>query len=118
LLGAGDILPYGAVCVAAGLALGADLALPPVLLANVIGRHESTAAYYGVWTLLAKLALAISGLALPLLALLGYQPGVSGSVALGWVYAAVPCVFKLVALLLLKTAPASDSLAVSPETVS
>jgi GPH family glycoside/pentoside/hexuronide:cation symporter len=118
LLGAGDVLLYGAVCVAAGLALGADLALPPVLLANVIGRHESTAAYYGVWTLLAKLALAMSGLALPLLALLDYQPGVSGNPALGWVYAAVPCVFKLIALLLLKTIPASDSLAVLPETTS
>lgn len=118
LLGAGDVLLYGAVCVAAGLALGADLALPPVLLANVIGRHESTAAYYGVWTLLAKLALAISGLALPLLALFDYQPGMSGNPALGWVYAAVPCVFKLIALLLLKTAPASDSLAVLPETSS
>jgi GPH family glycoside/pentoside/hexuronide:cation symporter len=117
-LGAGDVLLYGAVCVAAGLALGADLALPPVLLANVIGRHESTAAYYGVWTLLAKLALALSGLALPLLALFDYQPGMSGSAGLGWMYAAVPCVFKLIALLLLKTAPASDSLAVLPETTS
>lgn len=117
-LGAGDVLLYGAVCVAAGLALGADLALPPVLLANVIGRHESTAAYYGVWTLLAKLALALSGLALPLLALFDYRPGMSGSAALGWMYAAVPCVFKLIALLLLKTAPASDSLAVLPETSS
>lgn len=117
-LGAGDVLLYGAVCVAAGLALGADLALPPVLLANVIGRHESTAAYYGVWTLLAKLALALSGLALPLLALFDYQPGMSGSAGLGWMYAAVPCVFKLIALLLLKTAPASDSLAVLPETSS
>ncbi|WP_016832825.1 MFS transporter [Herbaspirillum lusitanum] len=118
LLGAGDVLLYGAVCVAAGLALGADLALPPVLLANVIGSNESTAAYYGVWTLLAKLALAFSGLALPLLALFDYQPGMSGNAALGWTYAAVPCVFKLMALLLLRTAPASDSLAVLPETSS
>jgi len=118
LLGAGDVLFYGAVCVAAGLALGADLALPPVLLAGVIGRHESTAAYYGVWTLLAKLALAISGLAFPLLALLGYQPGLSGYASLGWVYAAVPCAFKLIALLLLKTAPASDLLPGLPETTS
>ena len=118
LLGAGDVWLYGVVCVAAGLALGADLALPPVLLATVIGKQESTADYYGIWTLLAKLALAVSGLALPLLAALGYVPGVvsiqAGTTALAWVYAALPCVFKLVALLLLRNLPASSSLSAAP----
>jgi len=108
LLQAGDVWLYASICIAAGLALGADLALPPVLLAGVIGKNESPAAYYGVWTLLAKLALAVSGLALPLLAVLGYQPGmggIGGITALGWVYAAVPCLFKLLALLLLRSMP-------------
>jgi GPH family glycoside/pentoside/hexuronide:cation symporter len=100
LLQAGDVLWYGLVCIAAGLALGADLALPPVLLAGLIGEDENTAAYYGVWTLLGKLALALSGLCLPLLAALGYQPGMSGSMALGWMYALLPCACKLLALLL------------------
>jgi GPH family glycoside/pentoside/hexuronide:cation symporter len=100
LLQAGDVLWYGLVCIAAGLALGADLALPPVLLAGLIGEDENTAAYYGVWTLLGKLALALSGLCLPLLAALGYQPGMSGSAALGWMYALLPCTCKLLALLL------------------
>jgi GPH family glycoside/pentoside/hexuronide:cation symporter len=99
-LQAGDVLWYGLVCIAAGLALGADLALPPVLLAGLIGEDENTAAYYGVWTLLGKLALALSGLCLPLLAALGYQPGMSGSAALGWMYALLPCTCKLLALLL------------------
>ena len=99
-LHAGDVLPYGLICVAAGLALGADLALPPVLLAGIIDGDDRTAAYYGVWTLLSKLALAVSGLALPLLGLLGYQPGLTGSTALAWVYAVLPCAFKLLALLL------------------
>jgi glycoside/pentoside/hexuronide:cation symporter, GPH family len=102
-LHAGDVFWYALVCLAAGLALGADLALPPVLLAGMIGRAENTAAYYGIWTLLGKLALALSGLTLPLLALLGYQPGLQGGVALGWVYAGLPCVFKLLALLLSAT---------------
>lgn len=99
-LQAGDVLLYSLICVAAGLALGADLALPPVLLAGIIEDEARTAAYYGVWTLLAKLALAVSGLALPLLALLDYQPGMTGSSALIWVYAVLPCGFKLLALLL------------------
>lgn len=98
LLGAGDVAPYFGVCIAAGVALGADLAMPPVLLAELIDTEESAGAYYGVFTLLGKLALAFSGLALPALAALGYRPGSAGGVALPLVYAGVPCLFKLLAL--------------------
>jgi len=111
-LGAGDIIAYLIVCIAAGLALGADLALPPVLLAKLIRQDSSPASYFGVWTLLGKLALALSGLALPALAALDYQPGSPASPALAWVYAGVPCAFKLIAFLLLtriKTEPAGVS---------
>ncbi|MBM5571066.1 MULTISPECIES: MFS transporter [Deefgea] len=111
-LGAGDIIAYLIVCIAAGLALGADLALPPVLLAKLIRQDSSPASYFGVWTLLGKLALALSGLALPALAALDYQPGSPAGPELAWVYAGVPCAFKLIAFLLLtriKTEPAGVS---------
>ena len=98
LLGAGDVLSYFAVCIAAGAALGADLAMPPVLLAELLGADEAAGAYYGVFTLLGKLALALSGLALPVLAALGYRPGVAGGAALALVYAAFPCLLKLLAM--------------------
>lgn len=98
LLGPGDVLPYFIVCIAAGAALGADLAMPPVLLAELIGAGEAAGAYYGVLTLLGKLALAVSGLALPLLAALGYRPGVAGGAALALVYAGLPCLLKLLAM--------------------
>ncbi|QLI82857.1 MFS transporter [Chitinibacter fontanus] len=101
-LGQGDSTAYLLVCIAAGLALGADLALPPVLLARLIPSDEAAATYYGVWTLLGKLALALSGLALPLLAVLGYTPGIPAGAELAWVYAGVPCLFKLLALVLLR----------------
>ncbi|KAF0813071.1 Inner membrane symporter YicJ [Andreprevotia sp. IGB-42] len=107
LLGPGDHWPYLVVCVLAGLALGADLTLPPVLLAQLIPPHEQPASYYGVWTLLGKLALALSGLMLPLLAWLGYQPSQQVEVGnrAGWAlalsYAVLPCVIKLLALLAL-----------------
>lgn len=100
-LGAGDVYAYFLICVTAGLALGSDLALPPVLLANVIDDASKSASYFGIWTLLGKLALAVSGLALPLLAGLGYQPGVSSGVVLALVYAGVPCILKLMAWRLL-----------------
>lgn len=98
LLGPGDVLPYFAVCLAAGAALGADLAMPPVLLAGIIPADEPAGAYYGVLTLAGKLALACSGLALPLLAMLGYRPGMAGGMALALVYAALPCTLKLLAM--------------------
>ncbi len=98
-LNSGDIGWYVMVCVASGLALGADLALPPVLLAEIIPPHHAPASYYGIWTLLGKLALAISGLALPLLSLFHYQPGqATHSGNLVMLYAALPCLLKLLAM--------------------
>jgi glycoside/pentoside/hexuronide:cation symporter, GPH family len=101
-LGAGDITAFAVICVLSGLALGADLALPPSLLADVIGRRglmEGTGSYFGLWTLATKLNLALAaGIALPLLEALGYQPGgrdAAGLTALAIVYALVPCALKL-----------------------
>jgi len=100
-LGPGDAVAYAVVCVLSGLALGADLVLPPVLLANALGPGRDPAAEYGIWTLLGKLATALSALALPLLAALGYHPGAGGGRALVLAYAVLPCLLKLAALALL-----------------
>jgi glycoside/pentoside/hexuronide:cation symporter, GPH family len=104
-LGAGDSTAFAIVCALSGLALGADLALPPSLLADVIQRDGSmrgTGAYFGLWTLATKLNLALAaGIALPLLGALGYAPGArdTGAVnALALIYAGVPCLLKLGAI--------------------
>jgi len=96
VLGKGDLIPYAAVCIAAGAALGADLALPPVMLGQALG--DRLGAGFGLFTLLGKLALAIAGLTLPLLAWLGYMPGHGGGASLVVAYAVLPCVFKLLAM--------------------
>ena len=108
-LGAGDVAAYTAVCLASGVALGADLALPGALLAGVIqraghgGRLEG--AYFGWWNFATKLNLALAaGIALPLLALFGYTPGSrdAGALhALTLAYCLLPCALKLVAAALL-----------------
>jgi Na+/melibiose symporter-like transporter len=105
LLGPGDVTAFAIICALSGLALGADLALPPSILADVIGRRggmQSTGAYFGLWTLATKLNLALAaGIALPLLAALGYSPGAADADArdaLAFVYAAVPCALKLAAV--------------------
>lgn len=109
LLGPGDTTAYLLVCLAAGAALGADLTLPPLLLAQALGRHAGAGAAFGMFTLLGKLALAVSGLALPLLAALGYQPGNGAGPALALTYAGLPCALKLLAMLALWRYPAAPS---------
>lgn len=102
-LGEGDWVGYTAICVLSGVALGADLAIPPALLARVIDedgeRDRSDGAYFGLWHFFNKLNLAVAaGLALPLLQLLGYAPGVRDATALAALsasYALLPCALKL-----------------------
>ena len=43
LLGPGDMYAFAVICALSGLALGADLALPPSMLADVIGRRRRDA---------------------------------------------------------------------------
>ena len=108
-LGTGDVLGFAVVCMASGLALGADLALPGALLTGVIqraghgGRLEG--AYFGWWNFATKLNLALAaGVALPLLAAFGYQPGSRDPAALQALTAAyclLPCALKAAAMGLL-----------------
>jgi Na+/melibiose symporter-like transporter len=102
--------------VLSGIGLGADLALPPSILADVndederqgAGRNEG--AYFGLWALTTKMNLAISaGVALPLLGAFGYAPKAANSAGslfvLSAVYALLPCVLKLLAALALWMSP-------------
>ena len=153
LLGGGDLVAYGLICVLSGLALGADLSLPPSLLADLLarsrtarhadghaerssggraavssdgyadansdaraeggsmGRAEGQAvpleagACFGWWNFVTKANLALAaGLALPLLAVLGYEPGArdAGAVsALAGMYGFAPLALKVAAIALL-----------------
>ena len=108
-LGSGDTAAYAAVCVASGIALGADLALPGALLTGVIqqaghgGRAEG--AYFGWWNFATKLNLALAaGVALPALQFFGYAPGRQDERALDALtiaYCVLPCALKLIAVALL-----------------
>ncbi len=111
-LGAGDFPAFAAICVLSGAALGADLALPPALLARVIALngHADTheGAYFGLWNFANKMNLALAaGLALPALQVLGYTPGArtpEALDALAFAYAVLPCLLKLAAAALLLVA--------------
>ena len=116
-LGTGDVWLYVLVCAVSGAALGADLALPPAMLADAIApaQRANTGLYFGVWALIAKFSLALAaGAALPLLGVLGYVPGepaTAGSLSL--LYAVLPLAFKLVAAWVIWPVPAKFNLAES-----
>lgn len=104
-LGAGEWLAFAVICVGSGLAIGADLAVPTAWLAGHLARQQQqqhSAGTMGWWNLVNKLALAASaGLALPLLAAMGYHPGAtepSALQALTLCYAVLPLLLKATAL--------------------
>jgi GPH family glycoside/pentoside/hexuronide:cation symporter len=103
VVGPGDLVAFALVCTLSGIGLGADLALPPALLARVI-----EGAYFGLWNFANKMNLALAaGLALPVLEALGYAPGARDATALdalAFAYAVLPCLLKLAAAALLLVA--------------
>lgn len=114
LLGPGDTAWFLVVCVATGLALGADLALPPAMQADVVdvdtagGGAERTGLYFGLWGMATKLALAVAvGVAFPLLDAVGFVAAdpPAGTLALALAYAALPIALKAVAIALVWTFP-------------
>lgn len=115
-LDSGALAGFALICALSGIALGADLALPPALLAGVIHaaghRGLREGAYFGLWSWVTKLNLALAaGIALPLLEWLGYVPGTvsdAGQHALVAAYALLPCALKAGAGLLLWRAPLDD----------
>ena len=104
-LGAGDIVPFVIVCVLSGAALGADLSLPPALLADRIdhvGDQAIASRYFSGAAFFAKASFALAtGLTLPMLDALGYVPGQPAVAEIGiylsGVYALVPCAIKITA---------------------
>ncbi len=104
-LPSGALVGFAAICALSGLAFGADLALPPALLARVIDANghngQREGAYFGLWNFVNKLVLAVAGaLALTILEVLGYTRGAQDAAALdalAFTYSVVPCALKLVA---------------------
>lgn len=104
----GAFVAFAVVCVITGVALGADLALPPAIQADVVdyGTLRTGKARAGLlfalWGMSTKLALAVAvGLALPGLDAAGFdpaQPDQAGKQALAVIYALFPAVIKLTAI--------------------
>lgn len=112
MLGPGDWLAFAVICLASGIALGADMTLLPALFAGRLAQISPGAAEgFSLWSFVSKMTLAFAAIALlPMLELAGYVPGAENDAeALLWLsllYGAVPCLLKLIAIALLASTPA------------
>jgi len=109
MLGEGDMLAFTVICLASGAALGADLAIPSAIQADLVdldtanSGQQRTGVFFALWSLATKFALALSG-GLALIALEGVGFTTSGEnteralTALTLLYAGVPIVLKLIAI--------------------
>lgn len=105
----GDFYSYLLICFVTGLSLGADIALPASIQADIAQKlsrqlQNVNGLLFGLWGLLTKLSLALAvGIALPLLDFLGIEQQAPVAVETLWLlYAALPIMLKLMALVLLK----------------
>lgn len=110
----GQAWPFAVMSALTGLALGADLVLPPAMQADVIdidrlhtGR-ERAGLFMALWGMATKMALALAvGVAFPFLALAGFSQALApeaprqGLWALTGLYAIAPILFKLAAVALM-----------------
>ena len=104
-LGEGDILWFSLICLITGAMLGADLALPQALQADVCDWHrlrfgrDQSGLLFALWNVCTKLALALAAmLAFGLLDLSGFDGDLGEAGSLALIYAFLPCVFKLTAV--------------------
>lgn len=120
LLGEGDVLAFGAICVATGICLGFDLSLPASIQADVIdvdtaaSGEQRSGLYFAAWSLATKLSLAAGvGIVFPLLALFGFVPdgpNDAGAItALVSIYVWLPLALKLGAIALMWAFPLGEA---------
>jgi GPH family glycoside/pentoside/hexuronide:cation symporter len=108
-LGAGDVAAFALICLASGVALGADMTLLPALFAHRMEKVAPAAAgAFGLWSFVSKFTLAFAALLLlPTLQSVGFVPGATNNTealfVLSLAYGALPCVLKLIAIALVAT---------------
>lgn len=114
----GQFAAFFVICVVTGMALGADLALPPAMQADVIDLdtlrtgQERAGLFFALWGMSTKLALALAvGLAFPALDALGFVAGGDNDrqtiLWLAVIYAWVPTVLKIGAIAMIWSHPMS-----------
>lgn len=105
----GQIWQYSLICMGSGIALGAELSLPPSILSDLLDENKSqgnSSGHFAILTFLGKIVLALaSGVTFFILSKGGYQPGEINSInslkILNISYSLIPCFIKIFAIILL-----------------
>lgn len=116
LLGPGDVGWFFLICALSGASLGADLALPAAMQADVVDLDRTlsgrarTGFFFAVWSMATKLSLALAvGIAFPVLGAVGFDPAGGNEAVALWtlalLYGLVPIPIKLVAAWLVARFP-------------
>ncbi len=112
----GDLVAFAVICLLSGAALGADLSLPSAMQADLVdldtarSGSQRTGAFFALWSLAQKFALAgAGGAALIALGWMGFSATEANShsalLGLSLLYALVPIVLKLAAIALMWNFP-------------
>ncbi len=120
-LGPGDGFLYGVLVFLSGIGFGASLALPSAIQADVIDYDELTTGrrregqYIGIWSIAKKIAAALGiGVGLAVLGKAGYRPNLPQNadvvMVLRILYALVPCLCNLAAIVVLIPFPLSKAM--------
>lgn len=111
MLQPGAAAPFALICIGSGAALGADMVILPAVFSASLRRAGLPAGQaFGLWFLAGKLALALAAVVLlPGLELAGFAPATSNGpgalIALSVAYAVIPCVIKLISVVLVFRLP-------------
>jgi Na+/melibiose symporter-like transporter len=99
----GQVRRFYVIALLTGLSLGADMALPVAMMADLLKKEKQSISFgFGLWNFISKGNLALAaGITLPLLGMAGYAPGSANTpaalLALRSAYALFPCFMKVVA---------------------
>lgn len=105
-LGSGDLILFALITFVSGLSLGADMALPSSIQADVVQKVQNMKISYagilfGIWAMLTKFALALAvGIGFVILGTVGFEPDAPTPLALSTLsllYGGAPVLFKMIA---------------------
>lgn len=104
-LGAGDVWYFAVICFSSGLFLGADLTIPVTMMSKSIPKDQAGGIYYGIWTTITKVTLALSaGLGVYIANMLNTTfTAVTQASSIALSYSLVPCIIKLFTFIILVT---------------
>lgn len=110
-LESGDLFYFALISLISGLSLGADMALPSSIQADIVQKVQTEKTSYAgilfsIWAMLTKLALALSvGIGFIILGAVGFDPSAPTDIALSTLsllYGALPVFFKMIAFWIMR----------------